>query len=61
MKSLLKPEGVELFKKKVWQSMHLNAEMQEEQEVWAELVRNLREVCIIGAISNLFLAEMKLY
>ena len=41
--------------------MHLSAEMQEEQEVWAELVRNLREVCIIGAISILFLAEMKLY
>ena len=37
-------EGVEEFKKRVWQCMHLSSGMEEEEGVWTELVRKLREV-----------------
>jgi len=43
LKSLLTLEGMEEFKKKVWQSMHLRSDMEEEEIVWNELIRKLRE------------------
>ena len=44
LKSLLKVEGIEEFKKRVWQSMHLRSDMEEEEGGGNELIRKLREV-----------------
>jgi hypothetical protein len=44
LKTLLKVEGVEIFKKRAWQSMHLTAGSDGEEETWSQLVRELREV-----------------
>lgn len=43
IKALLKLEGMEEFKKRVWQSMHLRSDMEEEEGIWTELIRRLRE------------------
>jgi len=43
LKSLLKTHGVELLRRKVWQSMHLSAGSDEENGVWNQLLYELRD------------------
>ena len=50
---LLKHEGVKLFKKRVWQSMHLSAGSEEENIIWECLIQSLRDVSNIKSISTI--------
>jgi len=43
LKSLLKIQGVELLRRRVWQSMHLSAGSDEENGVWSQLLYELRD------------------
>ena len=51
MKSLLTLEGVLLFKRCVWQSMHLSSGSDEENDTWDRLVQSLRDVSYLKLMS----------
>ena len=61
IKALLKLEGMEEFKKRVWQSMHLRSDMEEEEGIWTELIRRLREVCCNQNLNSAIIRTYKYF